>query len=685
MSNLKLDSPRCIISEDNIPKNIIHIDKKKEFDLSTNASNKLMPNLSNPTNLTNPLIIASPKKSIKVDSYGNNILSNKEYKINKLNAYNKLIFNLSTNKIHTSKSELNLLNKGIIGPSIKINNNNKILNPINSKRSLKNSNSRNSIFFLNYEPKSICSSKKNINYNELFKKNSDFQEYKNLLPNNLNRNKDKDITKNKNGDIEINSIWEKLHNSKSLNPIEKNVRVDITKFIKKYEYIDTKKQINLIQYDMKIKNDRYNKIRKFNSNEINTLDNVMNSLGKSSDYIQKNYQENYVSNVLNLSRQVEKEKIINNNLLIDKNLLLRQISKIENKLSKINEEKNNILKWIYLQIKVKERKIKIPAYYRDIIENKVSLDSLIKKYKMKDNILNEKEYKKIKEYKEKLIFKDLDELYEIYESLEKKIFYDLNRKLNNINNIKKLKNDLIIYSKIDKENINNKDKNNNKDEQNNIKEEIPFEEKEKEFVKLLKKLKFKNNELNEEYSKISHYRYLLDNEKRISFYNSIKYENNKNDNGGTKLSLFGLAMNLYDEEVKANFTEIPNKIKWKYSLKEEKIILDILDYSEKLVNYLYDERKYYYSDEKLKNQYKLVADEIEKETKNKKLLKQLELQEQLLVERKEKIQMRLNNRNYFKPYRKVDFQHYLREKNKSKNKHIGKEEKDDNFLQYFFY
>ena len=41
---------------------------------------------------------------------------------------------------------------------------------------------------------------------------------------------------------------------------------------------------------------------------------------------------------------------------------------------------------------------------------------------MKDNILNEKEYKKIKEYKEKLIFKDLDELYEIYESLEKKYF-----------------------------------------------------------------------------------------------------------------------------------------------------------------------------------------------------------------------------------------------------------------------
>ena len=66
------------------------------------------------------------------------------------------------------------------------------------------------------------------------------------------------------------------------------------------------------------------------------------NLTKSSDYIQKNYQENYVSNVLSLFRQVEKEKIIISNYLMDKNSLIKQISKIENKISKLNEEKSNI-------------------------------------------------------------------------------------------------------------------------------------------------------------------------------------------------------------------------------------------------------------------------------------------------------------------------------------------------------
>ena len=143
-------------------------------------------------------------------------------------------------------------------------------------------------------------------------------------------------------------------------------------------------------------------------------------------------------------------------------------------------------------------------------------------------------------------------------------------------------------------------------------------------------------------------------------------------------------MNLYEEEIKAKFN-IENKIKWKYSATEEKMILDILIYTEKVINYLFEERDYYNSDEKLKNKYKLIEEEVEKETKNKKLIKQLELQEKLLVARKEKIQMRLNNRNYYKPYRKVDFEHYLREKSKNKNKKIGNKKIDDNYFQYFFY
>ena len=675
MNNLQLDSPRYPNEKDIISLNLSPKEKQKKSELlSTNVSNKLIPNLSNPTNLTNPLIIGKTKRSYKEDSNENSILSNKEYKIKKLNEYNKLIFslnNLNIEKIKSSKSELSLLNEGIRGEISKRNKTKKFLRPIETKRTLKES--RNSMLFFNYMPKSINYSKHKIDYNNILKKDVNL----NVEQNEEDNIEEKIIKNEKKEALELDSIWEKLKNSKLFNLQEKEKRIDRTKFVQKYKYIEAKKQINLIKYDIKIKNGRYNKIKNYNVNEIKTLDKVMNNLEKSSDYIQKNYQENYVSNVLNLSRQAEKEKIINSNILIDKMSLRRQITKLENNLNKINEEKNNILKWIYLQIKIKEKKTNLPLYYQDIIENKMNLDCIIKKYKLNDNILNEKEYNRIIAYKNQLVFKDIEQIYEIYENLERKIFFELNKKLDNINNINELKNDL------KKSSVNNKE---NEDEKNNNekKDNMTFEEKEKLFLKELKNLKFKNKELNEEYSKIVHYKILLNDSHKVSFYNYgnsfIKYEKE-----GEISNLFKIAMNLYEEEIKGNFRTIENKIKWKYSISEEKIILEILIYTEKILNFLHEEKRYYNSDEKLKIKYKKISDEIEKETKNKKLFKQLELQERLLIDKRNKIQQRLNNQISYKPYRKVDFEYYLREKNKHKNKKNDNIKKDDNDMQYFFY
>ena len=203
-------------------------------------------------------------------------------------------------------------------------------------------------------------------------------------------------------------------------------------------------------------------------------------------------------------------------------------------------------------------------------------------------------------------------------------------------------------------------------------------------MKYLKKLKYKNIELKEEYSKISHYKDLLDNAKRLSFYHSLIHDINNNDNIiGNKLSLINLAMNLYEELSTVTIHEVPNTFIWKHSLKKEKIILDILRYAERIVIFLYEEKKRYFSDKTLKMQYKSVAEEVEKNTKNKKMQKQMEIQAKLLLAKKEKIQMKLNNKINFKPFRKVDFQYYLREK--SKNKHIPKVKNEDEYLQYFFY
>ena len=46
-----------------------------------------------------------------------------------------------------------------------------------------------------------------------------------------------------------------------------------------------------------------------------------------------------------------------------------ELNKLVSKMTKIEQEKNNILRWVYFQIKLKERKTILPMYYRNILEN----------------------------------------------------------------------------------------------------------------------------------------------------------------------------------------------------------------------------------------------------------------------------------------------------------------------------
>ena len=684
MNNYKIELSNHKNKKDNIlPYNYCPEMKKIKIS-SSSPTNKMIINLSNPTNLTNPLIIVKHKKYYQNNSYENDFLSNREYKINKLNDYNKLLFNLS-NKINSLKSELNLLKESLRGTIINSNNekykqnNFKKLKPISYNKKTKNIKFRNQNYFIKHDPKSYDTSIKERNYKNLSSiflydsKNFNSTERKN------NNNIDKDI----------NPIWEKLKNSRSISPFEKDKKIDKINYIQKYEFIDIKNKIQLYKYQLKIKDKRYNQIKKLNEKELNSLDNMKNYLEKSCDKIQRNYQENYVTNIINLSREIEKEKLELNNLLNNENILIKQISILKNKIKKLSEEKENILNWIYLQIKIKEKKKNLPLYYKDIIENKMSLDDLIKKYKLNPNILNDNEYKKIKEYKEKLIFNDIDQLNEIYHSIEIKIFYNLYKRYDNINQIKELKNEKNLYLE---DNTKIKDEY----EKNKI---ISLEQKEEELIHELKKLKFKNKVLYEDYSKIINYKNYFNNDNnKISFYNintdrnSIsKIDNfifnktiNKNKKLERKSSLFLNIMNFYKEISKLNI--IKKRIKFKISLSKEKIILDILEYIEELINFLYEEKKNYYSKEELKTKYKFIENKFNKEAKNENILKQLEIQDRLLIDKMRKTINRINKRNYFKPKKKIDFEYYKRELNKKNNKNNDKQKDiDANTLQYFFY
>ena len=73
----------------------------------------------------------------------------------------------------------------------------------------------------------------------------------------------------------------------------------------------------------------------------------------------------YIRELTN-QREIEKEK--NNNLIEEILKQKNEISQIENQIKKILYEKHNIVRWIFFQILVKEKKINLPSHYKLLIE-----------------------------------------------------------------------------------------------------------------------------------------------------------------------------------------------------------------------------------------------------------------------------------------------------------------------------
>jgi hypothetical protein len=159
----------------------------------------------------------------------------------------------------------------------------------------------------------------------------------------------------------------------------------------------------------------------------------------------------------------------------------QELNRLESKMSKIEQEKHNILRWVFFQIKLKEKKTRLPVYYKLILENINIIDKYYEnkqkkeksveftinrnntlskstnvnspkkrhvhkksnknaspaqnsdkeKEKKEENISlspelltylskeeNRKEYLRIKEYKNNLIYKNADEFYERLQSIE---------------------------------------------------------------------------------------------------------------------------------------------------------------------------------------------------------------------------------------------------------------------------
>ena len=194
------------------------------------------------------------------------------------------------------------------------------------------------------------------------------------------------------------------------------------------------------------------------------------------------------------------------------------------------------------------------------------------------------------------------------------------------------------------------------------------EEKNMKKLLLLNELKYENKRLKQAYTDRS------SREKEIS----KKISEKKTNRGKLLLHI----IKLFEDFKKLNFNII--EININYFEREEKIIKKIIECFEINLNYLLNEKEKYNSNEELIEIYKTAENKIKKERLDLNIIKQLKLIKLKIKQKKEKIENRINNQNYL-PYRKIDFEHYLKMKIKASKKEDKGEDENEINKQFILY
>ena len=474
----------------------------------------------------------------------------------------------------------------------------------------------------------------------------------------------------------------------------------------------------LMKYTINIKKERAIRLNENYENEIKTLERINKSLKKTEILFNEEFYTKFGEYIKQISLQRENEKEINSTLVERVMKLKGEISQIQTKIQKIDIDKNNIIRWIYFQILVKEKILSIPLHYKVILEDneesyKSLLDNIQRRESTKINfddklhinfyrknsmrrqsdkkIINQRRYTRyqmqiinnpnlfnhisqreidrIKLYKYKppfnspIDFMDMIKKYEMENNKFLNIYNDLRLELRYLNKEKE---------QLKKEKQNELDLGNEiilskKDELNNIKERYKVLVKEK--INLKSYLKNNLKKLNSEKKKRRKTIYDFDNNK---IYN---YKSNLED----KIKYVYLTCQEVDINKIISSELIPNR---KNTTKEEELI-DFLSKIELVLSYLIGKLQIYRKNHIYYDEFKKIQSEIEKEHKIEKNKKQRE-QEMIKLKRlKDQIEER-NEKIYFIPKRNCnDYYEYVKKKDDKKNKN-KKKLKEPVFEDYMY-
>ena len=219
------------------------------------------------------------------------------------------------------------------------------------------------------------------------------------------------------------------------------------------QYIDKTRKLMLLKYNSLIDQEVKFRIEEKIENSKQLLNNKIYSLNKLKDFQNHIFDNKLTEYVRFIIIKKDNEEKYDLSLLNQIYSLKKEISALTNKMKKIQIVKNNIIQWILLQIKVKERKINLPYYYKKILEinipkiekqRRMGKIDILKTSKPKyqkskskqftkeriklidkdpENILSdiqEEEINKILFYKQNLIFKTPDDFMDEIKSIENK-------------------------------------------------------------------------------------------------------------------------------------------------------------------------------------------------------------------------------------------------------------------------
>lgn len=441
------------------------------------------------------------------------------------------------------------------------------------------------------------------------------------------------------------------------------------------DFINKTREIILMKYTSNIKKERAVRLKETFENEIESINDTIKSLKQAKQLFNDTFYVKFGDYVKHLSNQKEIEKTISANLLEEIIHYKNEISQIQAKIKKQELDKSNLIHWLYFQIKVKEKMLVLPSYYRNIIEdnndNSLSVKktqaqtegsntspsaqnsdraerSKGKKMTKRQNLssVSVEEVERIKKYKYGLVFETPDDFLAQLKKLEMD-------NINLLDNYNELRNVLRDLTKEKDELLREKQK-----EDDMLDNDVHQKEKELTVLKerctaLTKEIENLNN---------NHTKPVVDKRKRKE-----KKKEMKNIKAQfNKAKLFAKILQLHKTTVILGERPQPQFSKKITSTEGE--MLNMLKHIELNVDGLLGIFQFYHKNQSIyREPLKKIKGQIEKEHKIEKAKKQHEEQNLRMEKLKEQVEER-NSKIYFRPRRKVDmYYEYV----------IKKEEKDN--------